>query len=77
MLFKRDLSRAKKRQGWERLCGVGARHGLLPARRLRGVGETPHLSLIKPLRPKPHLSGQPGGRGMSTPQHEQMRKDAA
>ncbi len=30
-IFKRDLSRAIKRQGWERLCGVGEGLGLPPA----------------------------------------------
>ncbi len=56
------MAKNKLRQGWERLCGEGARHGLLPARRLRGIEETPQPALSKPPRPEPHSSGQPGRR---------------
>jgi len=52
------------------LEAMPARHGLLPARRLRGIEETPQPALGKPPRPKPHLSGQPGGRHVNAPPDE-------
>jgi len=52
------------------LEAMPARHGLLPASRLRGTEETPQPALSKPPRPKPHLSGQPGGCGVMAGLHE-------
>jgi len=53
------------------LEAMPARHGLLPASRLRGTEETPQPALSKPPRPEANLSGQPGSRLMNTPQREQ------
>ncbi len=55
------------RQGWERLCGAGAPEhfpasggDLWKPHAPRGAG-----GAEMPVRPKPHSSGQPGGRGVS------------
>ncbi len=52
------------------LEAMPARHGLLPASRLRSIEETPQPAHSKPPRPEANLSVQPGGRGVSTPPGE-------
>jgi len=54
------------RQGWERLCGEGAKVFFAPALRAPG-GRDRSAGHAKTDAPKPHLSGQPGGRHVSTP----------
>jgi len=60
-LWTRDLLRAKKRQGWERLCGEGAKVFFAPALGAPG-GRDHSAGHAKTDAPKQHLSGQPGGR---------------
>ena len=52
------------------LEAMPARHGLLPASRLRGTEETSQPALSKPPRPEPHWSGQPGGFHVRAGLHE-------
>ncbi len=46
-----DLSRANKRQGWERLCGVGDAVFFVLASKLRGTEETSQQAIQKQADP--------------------------
>ncbi len=69
MLRKPAGRRRPKRQGWERLCGEGAKVFFAPALGAPG-GRDRSAGHAKTDAPEPHLSGQPGRRRVSAGRRE-------
>ena len=74
-LIEGGLPPGPKRQGWERLCGAVGEHAFPPGGGNRrkpharaGAGKRKRSPRKKQRAGKPHLSGQPGGRGWALQQ---------